>query len=195
MKRKLAAVILISSVITLLLTSCSFGGSMFNNFFGNKDSLGRYSHDDQADANAQMDKLLEAIKNKDSHTLKSMFSKNSILQVQEIDQSIDDLFEYFQGDFISYNDWSAINVEEGLNDDGTGRKWKALYSTYDVETSKQKYRIAIQDFIHDTADTNNVGIHSFYIIKFEDDTDPEIAYRGDDKYTPGINFNIKNTLS
>ena len=193
MMKKIAASMLFSCIIVLLFTSCSLGGSMFNRAFGNKGSLGKTSHGDQAYANAQMDKVLEAIKNRDSDALKSMFSKKALGQ-EELDQSIIDLFDFFQGDFISYDDWSAINVEEGLNDDGTGRRWKALYSTYDVETNKQKYRIAIQDFILDTADSNNVGISSFYIIKFENDTDPNIAYRGDDKYTPGINFNIKNVL-
>lgn len=66
---------------------------MFNSIFRNKDSLGRYSHDDQADANAQMDKVLEAIKNKDSDTLKAIFSKKLISQAQGIDQSIVDSFD------------------------------------------------------------------------------------------------------
>ena len=40
----------------------------------------------------------------------------------------------------------------------------------------------------------NIGIWSFYIIKLQDDTDPQFAYRGDDKFTPGINFNKKNVI-
>ena len=53
------------------------------------------------------------------------------------------------------------------------------------------YRIAIQSFTVDTANPNNVGIWSLYIIKAEDDEDPYSAYRGDGKYTPGIHINIK----
>lgn len=177
--------IIISSFITvLLLSSCSLG----------KQILGRYSHDDQGDANAKMDKVLEAIKNKDKDALKALFSKKAIAEVENFDQSIIELFDFFQGDFISYNDWSAVGVEEGMNDDGTGRHWKCMDSTYDVETSKQKYRFAIQDFTIDTADPDNVGIYSLYIIKMEDDTDQNFAYRGDGKYTPGINFNKKNLI-
>ena len=41
----------------------------------------------------------------------------------------------------------------------------------------------------DTADADNVGIRSLYIIRLADDTDPQFAYRGDEKYTPGININ------
>lgn len=199
-------VIAIGFVGAILMSSCS-GGSMFSKIFRSKDGhffkgvnslgneiLGRYSRDEQADANAKMDKILEALKNKDKEALKALFSLNAIAQTEKFDQNIIDLFDYFQGDFVSYNDWSAVNLDGGINDDGTGRNWKVLYSTYDVETSKQKLRFAIQDYVQDTADANNIGIHSLYIIKMEDDTDPNFAYRGDDKYTPGINIGIKNVL-
>ena len=185
MKRKFTVVIFVSFIVILFLNSCSLRGARM---------IPRSFDNDQNIANARMDKVLEAIQNKDKDALKALFSPKAIAEAEEFDQSIIDLFDYFQGDFISYNDQSAINVEEGLNDDGTGRRWKALYSTYDLETSNQEYRIAIKDFTVDTANSNNVGIYSFYIIKLEDDPDPKIAYRGDDKYTPGINFNIKNVL-
>ena len=31
-------------------------------------------------------------------------------------------------------------------------------------------------------------------LKSEDDTDPNVAYRGDDKYTAGIRINVKNVI-
>ena len=46
----------------------------------------------------------------------------------------------------------------------------------------------------DTADADNVGIRSLYIIRLADDTDPQFAYRGDEKYTPGININKKSRI-
>ena len=203
MKRNFFLTIITGFAITLFLTSCS-GGSMFSSdkegqFFEGTDSsgnpvLGRYSHDDQSDANAKMDKILVAIKKKDNDALKAMFSKKAVAESKDIDQSIVELFDFFQGEFVSYNDWSGPMAEGGINDDGTGRNWKELYSSYDVDTSKQKYRFAIQDVVQDTADEDNVGIHSLYIIKMEDDTDPQFGYRGDGKDTPGINFNIKNVL-
>jgi len=135
-----------------------------------------------------MDKVLEAIKNKDNVELKALFSQKAIAQAEEFGQSIDDLIDYFQGDFVSYNDWGGPGSFDGLNDDGTGRNWKRIDSTYDVETSEQKYRFAIQEFVQDIADKNNVGVWSLYIIKMED-TDSQFAYWGDGKNTPGINFN------
>lgn len=175
---------LIVTIITLLLSSCSSGGPhMFSRLFDNDKDV----------ANAKMDKVLEAIKNKDKDSLKSMFSKKAIAEAENFDQSIADLFDFFQGDFVSYNDWTGPMVEEGRNDDGTGRNWKSTESTYDVDTSEQKYRFAIKGFTKDTADPDNIGICSLYIIKKED-TNEKFAYWGDNKWTPGINFNKKNVI-
>lgn len=163
-------------VITLLFTSCG-GLGMFNN--------------DKEVANAQMDKILNAIQKKNRTELESMFSKKAIVEAENFDQSISDLFDYFQGDFISYNDWGGPSGDETWD---YGNKQKILYLSYDVKTSNQEYRFAIQDFTVDTANKNNVGIWSLYIIKMEDDTNPRYAYGGDDKSTPGINIGIKSPL-
>ena len=45
----------------------------------------------------------------------------------------------------------------------------------------------------DTANSENIGINYFYIIKKEDDTNLFADYNGDAKETPGINIGIQNT--
>ena len=65
-------------------------------------------------------------------------------------------------------------------------------STYDVKTTKSEYRITIQYVVKDTANNDNVGIHSLYIIKTAEDITSQSAYWGDGKHTPGINIGIKN---
>ena len=60
--------------------------------------------------------------------------------------------------------------------------------SYDIETTQDKYRLAMEIIMADTTDAGNVGIRSLYIIRFEDDTDQNCAYRGDGAYTPGINI-------
>ena len=148
-----------------------------------------FGKSDREVANAYMDKVVEALQKGDKDALKAMFSKNAIEEAENFDESIDDLFDFFQGDFVSYNDWGALSVEEGKNDDGTGRNWKEISSTYDVVTNKQEYRFAIiKNFVIDTANPDNIGIHSLYVILAEN-TDRQRAYWGDAKDTPGINFN------
>lgn len=95
---------------------------------------------------------------------------------------------------LAFNDWGGPGSIGGMNEDGTGRYWKCLYATYDVETTQDKYRFAMEYMLLDTADADNVGIRSLYIIRLADDTDPQFAYRGDEKYTPGININKKSRI-
>jgi len=178
----IAAIFSLILIISLSLCSCSLGGT---------NMLGGLNNNDQSTANAQMDKVLEAIKNKDKDALKSMFSKKAVAESGNIDNSIDQLFDFFQGNFVSYNDWNAVYTEDTINN---GDRQKILESTYDVKTSKATYRFAIEEYAQDTADSDNVGVCSIYIINMEDDTNPQFAYWGDGKWTPGINFNKKNVL-
>ena len=54
--------------------------------------------------------------------------------------------------------------------------------------SKQ-HRFAMEFMLQDTADADNVGIRSLYVIRLADDPNPQRAYRGDGENTPGININ------
>ena len=123
--------------------------------------------------------------------MKALFSKSAIADAKNFDDSIKSLFDYYEGNVISYDDKSALGVGETRED---GHRQKEFNSTYDVKTSERTYRFAIQDVTIDTANPDNVGIRSLYVIKMEDDTDPLFAYRGDGKNTPGINMNIKNYI-
>ena len=180
MKKVFLSIFLI--VLGILFSSCSLGG---NNMFGG------ILDNDQKVANEYFDEFIEALESKNKDAIKTMFSKNSIKNSENFEVSIDYLFDYFQGEVISYNDWAGPVVETSKENDHIK---KIMDSTYDVETNGQQYRFAIQNHTVDTANPDNVGIWSLYIIKLNDDTDPQYAYRGDDKNTPGINIGIKNII-
>lgn len=143
---------------------------------------------DESIANKQFEKLIDAIQTQDIDAVRALFSENALKEAENADESIQAMFDYFHGTMASYNDWAGPNVIAGNNDDGTGRYWKRYYSTYDIETTQDKYRLAMEIIMADTTDAGNVGIRSLYIIRFEDDTDQNCAYRGDGAYTPGINI-------
>ena len=158
--------------LVLVLTSCS----LRRNFL---------MKDDSSVANNKFSELIDAIQTQDINTLKSLFSKNTLKEAENLDESIRHLFDYFQGELVSYNNWAGPGVTAKNDADGY---WKQYYSTYDLETTQDKYRLAMEIITVDTADADNVGIRSLYIIRFEDDTDQNCAYRGDGAYTPGINI-------
>jgi len=164
-------------ILSLLLASCSLGGNNSRRNF--------LMTDDRAIANKQFEDLIDAAKMQDADALKALFSQNVLNEVENIEESIQKLFDYFEGEMVSYNDWAGPGVTAKNDADGY---WKQYYSTYDLETTQDKYRLAMEIIPVDTADADNVGIRSLYIIRFEDDTDQNCAYRGDGAYTPGINI-------
>ena len=83
-------------------------------------------------------------------------------------------------------------VEESFDREGDIEM--ILYPTYDVQTYDGNYRITFKLVETDTVNEDNEGIWSLYVIKSENDTDPNVAYRGDDKYTAGIQINVKNVI-
>lgn len=165
-------------VFVLLLSTVSCSSNIQKLFFKSDSDI----------ANAHFEQLLDAMGNQNDAAIKELFAQTAISRSETFDEDVGRLFEFFKGDFKSYYDWGGVAAESGFNDDGSGRNWKKIQSTYDVETTEGKYRFAIEEFVTDTADSNNVGIHSLYIINGED-SNMQVAYNGDGKYTPGINFN------
>ncbi len=172
--------IVIISIIILSLILCS----CYNGF-------GEFYKSDQEIANERLDLLLTALKNKDKDTLRSLFSKKAINYDEDFENSIDVLLEYFHGETFEHDYDSPLNVEMERDHDLVK---KIIYSSYDVKTETQTYRIAIQDIITNTYEKNNVGIYSLYIIIASEDADLQYTYRGDGKDTPGINIGIKNAI-
>ena len=172
----------------LFLTACSTGGQIMSKFPENENlSKNLPSDNDRSIANTQFEQIVNACETQDRNALKALFSKKAISETPDIDESIVGLFNFFQGEVLSYDDWGGPGTYAGKNDDGSGRNWKKLRSSYDLETSKQKFRFAIETFVLDTANPENVGVSSLYIIKAED-SDLAFAYKGDGKWTTGINI-------
>ena len=163
--------------LMLLLTSCSMGDSNMRKMF--------FARNDKQIANEQLEALLEAIQSKNAQAVKELFSDNAWAESGNMEKSILVLFDYFQGELVSYKSWAGPSVHATKNH---GEYWKSYDCTYDFETSKDKYRLAMEIVTVDTTDADNIGIRSLYIIRFEDDTDQNCAYWGDGEHTPGINI-------
>src|SRR5690242_19766461 len=119
--------ILLLIIMMCFLSSCSLGELRTEML--NRDS-------DETKANARLAQVIEAIKNKDKDTVKSLFSKQSLSEAVDFDSSIDDLFIFFQGKVDSWKKSSGPTVFES-ND--FGHTIKEVSSYYFVDTDKQKY--------------------------------------------------------
>ena len=132
-----------------------------------------------------MKQVFEAVKDKNSNVLKTMFSKQA-LSDDALDRNLDALFNYIQGDIQSWESTGTYGSVDERNVDGTGNRKKQVDSTYILKTDKSEYRIAIYEVTIDTSNSDNVGIYSFCIISSEDDQYSEIRYWGNGKV--GINI-------
>jgi len=164
-------IIALSILSILLLSSCTIGGS--------RTGMLNLDNDDRI-ANARLKQVLEAIKNKDSETLKSLFSKQALSDADDFDKSMEDLFDFFQGEVDSWEKPSGPTVFESNEH---GRKTKQINSYYDVSTDKQKYFFLMRDYPVDTEHPDNVGLYLLLIVKSEDeekiwDGEQKIIYDG-----------------
>lgn len=170
-------------LVSIIFSSCKSGDSGFGKFYNDF-----YKANEKEVANAKLEELLNAIQNKDQERLRSLFAKNALSKAKDFDMNMEKLLDYYEGDYISYDDWGGPLTEEETID-----AWiKTIKPSYDIKTSKRSYRVAFELRTVDTGDSDNIGLWSIDIIKAENDNDLTYAYWGDLKYTPGINIDIKN---
>lgn len=98
----------------------------------------------EGSADQRMEQIVSAIKDKDSDALKSLFSKKALDEAVDIDSEIEGLFDFIQGDVVSW-------VRDGYSGSGTHK--------YGEETIMNRFGITL------TTDENT---YSFYIIDYND---------------------------
>ena len=144
--------------------------------------------DEEEIANMTFNKIISAIKLKDNSKIVDMFSC-TIQEENDLLQDVSSFSEFIQGDIISFSSASDAGVGTDYRIEN-GRKIKEIQSTFSIKTTQSIYYIAIRECIADGFDSKNVGVHSIYIIESKDWTEDYI-YRGDGKWTPGINIGDK----
>lgn len=152
-------VLLIFILSTFILTSCSFrSGRML---VSNEDNK----------ADARIEEILSAIKDRDRETIKALFSNQALGESKDFDSGIDYLLSFFQGDVKSWkrDKWSSGESIEH------GKKSVMLRSWYTVETDKDKYVFFIIDYTEDSINPNNAGLYTLRVIKAED-KDTQFTY-------------------
>ncbi|WBW98150.1 DUF5104 domain-containing protein [Oceanirhabdus sp. W0125-5] len=150
---------IISSILILsmlFLSSCSVGCSRTGRLF--KDN-------DDKKAEARLKEVIEALENQDKDALKVVFSEKALDEADDFDDSMDNLFDFFQGEVDSWKKSSGPTVFESNNN---GHKIKEVSSYYYVNTDKKKYFFLLEDYPVDTEHPNNVGLYMLLVVKAED---------------------------
>ena len=124
------------------------------------------------------------MKARDSAVIKSLFSKETVAEIGNLDQQAEDLCDFFEGEYLAYEDLTA----SGSATVSYGQERNDITLSCKIESSVHKYRLAMKMCIIDDFTPNNTGILSLYIIN-EDDIDTEekhFTYWGGGEWAPGI---------
>lgn len=140
---------------------------------------------DSANADAQMDLLLEGIKTQNAEMILSLFAPNAVAEMPDIEKDIDALLLYCNGRMGQYNNWGGPYSESSVE---YGERKTAVFGTYDVGSENATYRFAFQYVSRDTAEPENVGLWSICVKLEEDEKELEFAYWGSSLYTTGIHI-------
>jgi hypothetical protein len=145
-------IILLTLVLVnlLLLSSCGkIGGS---------GGGGIGSEEKQADA--RMEQIISAIKNKDRESLKSLFSKKALGEADDFEGGVDSLFNFIQGDIES---WKRDGFASDESMEHGKRSWMIRFG-FTVKTNKDVYQFFIIDYNVDTINTDNQGVYMLELI-------------------------------
>lgn len=169
-------------VFVCLILSTMFLCSCFANFsfsFFNEDNYAMSITND----------IFNAITTRDENKILEIFASNSVRDREKFLKSVNSLFDYCNVGEISSIKFGSLRSEGSKIDSENGIV--CLFSK-DIFTTVDSFRICVKATYLDSSDVGNIGVNSFYIIKYSDDSDTSTAYDGDGKYTNGINIGIKS---
>lgn len=122
--------------------------------------------------------------NRDEDLIRSLYSKNVLEETDNLEESFSELWDFFQGNILSYDDFNCWMGSDGNYDHG--KKWIDLRGCYTINTSVRSYVVAFKTRKIDTFDSGNEGLRSLYIVSDETWDGEEGVYRGDGNWTLGL---------
>jgi hypothetical protein len=125
--------------------------------------LDKASDDKKADA--RLEQVIEAIQNSDKDGIKAMFSEQALNEAKDIDERIDYLVTFIEGDIES---WERIGGSVKERNE-YGHKTILSRFRFNVYTDKEQYLFSIREYTSYTDQPENVGLYSLKIYNVKDD--------------------------
>lgn len=176
--------IILLIILVVALSACTIrngdGADQPPRFFDSITNRPFMSMRKQTDA--LITELLSYMENQDQAAFLAQFAPNIISDPDMLEQQCADLFQFFSGTVESQT-WKGAQNSASKKLDEYHSETKVYY---DIVTTEDHYRIAMNFCAEDNYDDGNLGLYSFYIIRFEN-TDPSHSYGGDSNWVPGIN--------
>lgn len=165
--------------LMFIFTSCTFlprGSEGGNKNYGN--SFEMPSLDKISDT--IFEEILLAIENKDQKAIKELFSKEALAEADDIDASIEYLFNLFDGEVISW-ERDTLSSSESIRN---GKESLLIQSWYTVTTENGKYLFLLLNYDVNTIEPKLKGLYTLHAI---DDADENAVWTTwQDMKVPGV---------
>lgn len=158
-------------VIFLFLILISF--SMFGCSYDNSEEK----------VHKNMINIFDTIQTNDIDKVKELFSQSVIENNSTLTNDIEDLFEYYDGNWISIEKTSGLIVSDS---NSYGKNVVVYDIPYLVSTDLEKYYVAVTWCEIDDNDSNNIGVHSLAILKSDNNPYTDYTYWGSGVREEGI---------
>lgn len=139
---------------------------------------------------AQTEEIVGYIINGDQASMMSLFSESVLETVPGLDKDLNRLFDMLDGKITSWEVKSPINS-------ASRRDGEVVSNTYleaILNSSEEKFLLAIGICVHDTANERNVGLHTIYLVPAEFSVDSFEMGRFDD-WPDGVIIAEKQTAT
>lgn len=172
MKKMMLCIILVGSCF--LLGACKFHSFRTDFFMQNDEDI----------INPYFEKFITGVNNRDAQTLHSLFAVSISDNTDSLMEQIESAFSYFPDSLLITANARGIHTSSAMNEN---RRTEEIDAIFTVEANGQIFYAAMKICSEDTANNDHIGILSIYFIN-ADDYHGDINYRGDGKWTPGINL-------
>ncbi len=134
------------------------------NLFSDRDAVSKYRYSSEYDVEqAVMETIVLALEEKDTESLKILFSEKSCSEIQDMDKKLEDFSQYVDGEIESFE-------KNGGGSDRSsdyGYVVHDLSANFDLYTSNGKYIVGFRFFIRNDGDKSVEGLTSIMIITEE----------------------------
>jgi hypothetical protein len=163
------AVVALTAVLAVLLTSCTLGKN---------ETVTAVPVNDYDDV--RFEAVVAAIGSADRDGIKSLFSKKALAETADIEAGVDYLFNMIQGDVVS---WEKTRSSSERTSDFGKRTWMTE-KWYSLTTTEGIYLFYLLDYYKDTINPDNQGLYALRVSKAKDETEQFTDWVYGD--TPGV---------
>lgn len=146
---------------------------------GRGERLTKELGSEQQISDQMMEDIATVLDDEDADALKALFSKAALEEVEDIDQQISDLLEFYQGKKQSFEGDASSSTHTKYGEDIE----KQFIGQYQLTTDKETYRIIYHFNIIDKENPDKVGLSLLEVVTDELYQEDDFDYIGED---PGV---------